>query len=336
MPELVLGPLLRYVDETSATVWVETDQPCTVRVLDSRVPHVHGPRAPLRPGRRRRPRTRQQHAVRGPPRRRSVLARPGAAPAAEPDPDARPEPAGSGWSSARAGQRCRTTSSTTRPTGSTRCARSVTDSSARRSTSGPTRSCSSVTRCTPTSRRSMMKEFIDTRRSLDEPPGAELADFEEYAKVYQLAWSDPSNRWLLSTVPSMMIFDDHDIRDDWNTSVEWRAEMAAQPWWHKRIVGGLGSYWVFQHAGNLSIEERATDPLYAAIEADRRRRRVGAGRVRRAGRQGARAQPVELLPRHRSDPARGAGLEVRPRAAARSPQDPRRRRVGLVRRPRSG
>ncbi|MGW1633884.1 hypothetical protein, partial [Streptomyces anthocyanicus] len=28
-------------------------------------------------------------------------------------------------------------------------------------------------------------------------------------------------RWLLSTVPSCMIFDDHDVIDDWNTSAAW-------------------------------------------------------------------------------------------------------------------
>ena len=33
MTSLVLGPLLRHVDETSATVWVETDGPCEVQVL---------------------------------------------------------------------------------------------------------------------------------------------------------------------------------------------------------------------------------------------------------------------------------------------------------------
>jgi len=33
MPRLVLGPLLRHVGETDATVWVETDGPCTVEVL---------------------------------------------------------------------------------------------------------------------------------------------------------------------------------------------------------------------------------------------------------------------------------------------------------------
>src|SRR3954465_2599754 len=33
MPALVLGPLLRYADDREATVWVETDEPCTVSVL---------------------------------------------------------------------------------------------------------------------------------------------------------------------------------------------------------------------------------------------------------------------------------------------------------------
>ena len=33
MPALVLGPLLRHVGETDATVWVETDSRCTVEVL---------------------------------------------------------------------------------------------------------------------------------------------------------------------------------------------------------------------------------------------------------------------------------------------------------------
>src|ERR671919_2382566 len=36
MTELILGPLLRYVDETAATVWVETDEPCEVEVLGNR------------------------------------------------------------------------------------------------------------------------------------------------------------------------------------------------------------------------------------------------------------------------------------------------------------
>ena len=35
VPLLVLGPLLRYVGDTEATIWVETDSACEVQVLDS-------------------------------------------------------------------------------------------------------------------------------------------------------------------------------------------------------------------------------------------------------------------------------------------------------------
>jgi hypothetical protein len=36
--DLVLGPLLRYVSETEATVWVETSGPCEVEILGRREP----------------------------------------------------------------------------------------------------------------------------------------------------------------------------------------------------------------------------------------------------------------------------------------------------------
>ena len=35
MAQIVIGPLLRYVSRDSATIWVETDEPCEVRVLDT-------------------------------------------------------------------------------------------------------------------------------------------------------------------------------------------------------------------------------------------------------------------------------------------------------------
>ncbi len=110
-----------------------------------------------------------------------------------------------------------------------------------------------------------MQEFIRSRRDIDEPPGKELKDYEEYAHLYNLAWSDPTNRWLLSTLPSTMIFDDHDIRDDWNSSQTWKQEMAATPWWQERVVSGLASYWVYQHLGNLSPQERAQDAMWQRV-----------------------------------------------------------------------
>jgi PhoD-like phosphatase len=114
-----------------------------------------------------------------------------------------------------------------------------------------------------------MQRFIRSRRDIDEPPGEELKDYEEYAHLYKLAWTDEANRWLLSTLPSAMIFDDHDIRDDWNTSLSWKRKMESTSWWHERIVAGLASYWVYQHLGNLSPEERATDEIFRRVAAHR-------------------------------------------------------------------
>ena len=112
-----------------------------------------------------------------------------------------------------------------------------------------------------------MKVFIRGRREISEPPGEELADFHEYAHLYALAWTDPANRWLLSTVSTAMIFDDHDIRDDWNASLTWKRTMEATSWWHGRIVAGLASYWVYQHLGNLSPAERAEDEIWRRVAA---------------------------------------------------------------------
>jgi len=100
-------------------------------------------------------------------------------------------------------------------------------------------------------------------------PGLEIASYGEYAHLYSESWSDRELRWLLSTVPVAMIFDDHDVRDDWNTSQTWRDQMASKPWWPQRIRAGLSSYWVYQHLGNLDPATRDADPLYRKVlEAD--------------------------------------------------------------------
>ncbi|MFF3464749.1 alkaline phosphatase D family protein [Streptomyces sp. NPDC002619] len=109
------------------------------------------------------------------------------------------------------------------------------------------------------------RRWLAARRDLSDPPGSEVADYEEYTRLYYESWLDPEVRWLLSTVPSCMIFDDHDVIDDWNTSAAWLADMRATHWWQERLLSGLMSYWVHQHLGNLSPAELADDPLYAAV-----------------------------------------------------------------------
>lgn len=109
------------------------------------------------------------------------------------------------------------------------------------------------------------RAWLAERRDLSEPPGAEVTDYEEYTHLYDESWLDPEVRWLFSTVPSLMVFDDHDVIDDWNTSASWLTEIRAQPWWRERILSGLMSYWVYQHLGNLSPAELESDELFQAV-----------------------------------------------------------------------
>ena len=113
-----------------------------------------------------------------------------------------------------------------------------------------------------------MHAFIRGRRDIKRPPKGEVADFEEYTRLYYESWGEPTVRWLLSTLPSSMIFDDHDVRDDWNTSDAWRLDMQKTDWWEERITGALMSYWLYQHLGNLSPAGLAADKTYAAVRGE--------------------------------------------------------------------
>src|SRR5918993_1024604 len=209
MPKLVLGPLLRYVGETQATVWVETDDAARVEVL---VSPASGGREAAGGGHGQAPTFQfQGHhyalvLIDGlePDRVYTYRVELDGEPV-WPEPVASPD--------------------------------------------GPAFPAST----------------IRTRRDVGRPPGLEVADFEEYTRLYWEAWGDPVLRWLLSTVPTAMIFDDHDISDDWNTSAAWVEHMRAQPWWEERITSGLASYWLYQHLGNLSPDDLGDDPVWPKV-----------------------------------------------------------------------
>jgi hypothetical protein len=92
-----------------------------------------------------------------------------------------------------------------------------------------------------------------------------VANFEEYCWLYHEAWSPPLERWMLSVVPSLMIFDDHDMIDDWNISDTWVTMTRQEDWWHEHAIGGLMSYWIYQHLGNQSPEEIRADGILESL-----------------------------------------------------------------------
>lgn len=109
------------------------------------------------------------------------------------------------------------------------------------------------------------REKIRAKRDVSQPPGEDVLDFEEYAWLYEESWSDPTIRWLFSTVSTSMAWDDHDMSDDWNISRSWHEEMERKEWWHERAIAGIVSYWIYQHLGNLSPSELDESDVYAKV-----------------------------------------------------------------------
>ncbi|MET7615526.1 alkaline phosphatase D family protein [Streptomyces sp. NPDC005408] len=274
MAGLRLGPLLRYVDWESggsATVWVEADRPCTaeVRCADgaegtSRTFQIAGHHYALVPVTGLTPGTSTAYEVLLDGRRVWPLegSRFPASTIRTPDVPSEGVTVSFGscrWSSAPAGEHD--------PVGpdalDTLAAKLATEPTAERPDVllllGDQVYADATSKAT--------QAWLAARRDLREPPGAEVADYEEYTRLYDESWLDPEVRWLLSTVPSCMIFDDHDVIDDWNTSASWLAEMRRTPWWPERVLSGLMSYWVYQHLGNLSPAELESDKLYADVRA---------------------------------------------------------------------
>ncbi|WP_424184620.1 alkaline phosphatase D family protein [Actinokineospora sp. G85] len=271
MPELLLGPLLRHVDDTSATVWVETDRACSVRiaapgVAEQQVPtfQVEGRHyalvvlTGLRPATSHAYEVHLDGATRWP--------RPGSS---MPPSRIRTLPAGGDHDFLMLFGSCRKPESTDRKEhkkwGTDALAAYAVRMSGQDEVDWPDSMVLLGDQVYADETSKATQEWLSGRRDLDQEPGIEVKDFDEYVRLYHEAWSSPLIRWLLSTVPTSMIFDDHDVRDDWNTSQTWRDAIEATGWWADRERGALVSYWIYQHIGNLSPAELAEDKTFAAV-----------------------------------------------------------------------
>ncbi|WP_051299374.1 alkaline phosphatase D family protein [Arthrobacter castelli] len=123
-------------------------------------------------------------------------------------------------------------------------------------------------------------DTMDRPRPPGTPPPDAAANFEQFAWLHQHNWSQPDVRWLLSTVPSAMIFDDHEVQNHWNISARWRQHVMQETGWAERITGAYLAYWLYQHMGNLppsALEEEGLWPaLLASPDGERRLREFAA------------------------------------------------------------
>ena len=271
MPELVLGPLLRYVGDTEAVLWVETDEPCEVEVLGAREPTfcVGGHHYALVCAAGLEPGTWHEYEVLLDGNRVWPEPESGFPPSA-----LRTYPK-DGPLQLVFGS-CRVAAPHEPPHSLRK------DQHERGREVDALHTMALRMRDEPRERwpdvllmlgdqvyadevPPATAAFVESRRDPRKPPGRRVLDFEEYTRLYRESWSEPAIRWLLSTVSTAMIFDDHDVHDDWNISAAWRDGVRETEWWAEHIVGALQSYWVYQHLGNLPPAEHREDELLRRV-----------------------------------------------------------------------
>ena len=81
-------------------------------------------------------------------------------------------------------------------------------------------------------------------------------------------------RRILANVPTYMIFDDHEITDDWNLHRQWHNRVRSGPAGRRVVSNGLAAYWAFQAWGN---SPEAFSPRFINTMAEHLLRKTGEG-----------------------------------------------------------
>lgn len=96
--------------------------------------------------------------------------------------------------------------------------------------------------------------------------GEALARYQTQLPAIQaFAKGLPKVQRVLASIPSYMIFDDHDITDDWNLSREWEESAYGHPLSRRILGNALIAYFLCQAWGNAP--ERFPEPLIKTVQA---------------------------------------------------------------------
>lgn len=80
--------------------------------------------------------------------------------------------------------------------------------------------------------------------------------------------SNAGARKLLANIQTYMIFDDHEITDDWNLTDEHQRLLRETPLGRRVQVNGLASYFIFQHLGNCPEDISLLEPVSQYVKGD--------------------------------------------------------------------
>ncbi|MFT3764738.1 MAG: hypothetical protein QM820_04365 [Minicystis sp.] len=127
---------------------------------------------------------------------------------------------------------------------------------------------------------------VFTVNDLTSPKGEgrnHLMGFGEYVAAYLLSWNRdmwpelekpsrqvqstwnalPLVRRALANVPTYMIFDDHEVTDDWNRTQRWKERVYGRAHGRRVVANALSAYWVCQATGNnpTGMADDLSEPL---------------------------------------------------------------------------
>ena len=169
-------------------------------------------------------------------------------------------------------------------------------------TSGPTSSCSSATRSTPTTRRRRPGSASEQRDDDSDAAARDASPTSRSTPGCTTSRGSPrSSDGSSRSCPSAMIFDDHDMIDDWNISAAWVADIRRQAVVagarrrRARVVLDLPA----PRQPRARRDPRRGDARRAARQAPTAGRCCASGRAVRGVHARARRLPVQLLPRPR-------------------------------------
>ena len=103
---------------------------------------------------------------------------------------------------------------------------------------------------------------------------------EELAALEKARVAMPAVQRVLANIPTYMMFDDHEVTDDWNLDADWRTRVSGTPLGRWVIANALAAFWLFQGWGNapdqrddsfaatvlrLAARERVEEKVLAAV-----------------------------------------------------------------------
>lgn len=88
----------------------------------------------------------------------------------------------------------------------------------------------------------------------------------EVANLKTFLGTLPNAMRVLANVPTYMVFDDHEVTDDWNITRKWRQEVHAASLGQNIVRNGLSTYVLFQDWGNVPDRYQSGDYAQALTE----------------------------------------------------------------------